>query len=105
MGIIGVFLPILPTTPFVILSAWCFVRSSKKAHAWLYRQPLFGPALKNWDEKRAISRRAKLLAVSMILVSLTVMWLRIQNQNVLLVATAVLVSVSIFIATRNEPTD
>lgn len=105
LGIVGIFLPILPTTPFIILSAWCFVRSSEKAHAWLYRQPLFGPALKNWDQKKAIARRAKILAISMILVSLTVMWLRIENQNILIIVTAILVSVSVFIATRNEPVD
>ncbi|WP_413577796.1 YbaN family protein [Bdellovibrio sp. HCB290] len=103
LGVIGAFLPILPTTPFLILSAFCFVRSSPKAHAWLYRQPLFGPALKDWDQKRAIARRAKILAIAMILVSLSVMWWRVENRTVVIVVSVVLLSVSLFVATRREP--
>jgi uncharacterized membrane protein YbaN (DUF454 family) len=102
LGIIGVFLPILPTTPFIILAAWCFVRSSERAHAWLYRQPLFGTALKNWDQKKAIARPAKLLAISMILVSIAVMWWRIANPYVTVSLSIVMVAVIVFIATRNE---
>lgn len=63
LGLIGAFVPLLPTTPFLLLSAWCFVRSSKKAHAWLYRQPYFSETLKNWNEYGAISRRSKMLAI------------------------------------------
>lgn len=102
LGIVGAFLPIVPTTPFVILAAWCFVRSSEKAHAWLYRQPVFGPALRNWDRNRAIARPAKIWAISMILISLSMAWWRVENSTVVVVITIVLVSVSIFIATRKE---
>ena len=102
LGIVGAFLPIVPTTPFVILAAWCFVRSSEKAHAWLYRQPVFGPALRNWDRNRAIARPAKIWAISMILISLSMAWWRVENSTVVVVITIVLMSVSIFIATRKE---
>ena len=104
LGFIGAFLPLLPTTPFVLLAAWCFVKSSPKAHQWIYRQPLIGTALKNWEENRAISRRAKIAAISLIALSaitigfkVEVMWLKI---TVLLILT----TVSIFIITRNENT-
>ncbi len=103
LGIIGAFLPIVPTTPFILLSAGCFLRSSEKAHAWLYRQPLFGKALRDWDQKKAIARRAKILAISMITVSVAVMWWRVPNTYLVSSLTILLAAISVFIATRNEP--
>ncbi|WP_210415692.1 YbaN family protein [Bdellovibrio sp. ZAP7] len=102
LGIIGAFLPVLPTTPFVLLSAWCFLRSSDKAHAWLYRQPLFGKALTDWDRNKAISRRTKVVAITMILCSLCFMWWTVPNTYLVVSLTVVLLAVSVFIATRNE---
>ncbi|QLY27310.1 YbaN family protein [Bdellovibrio sp. KM01] len=102
LGIIGAFLPVLPTTPFVLLSAWCFLRSSEKAHAWLYRQPLFGKALTDWDRNKAISRKNKVIAITMILFSLCFMWWSVPNTYLVASLTVVLLAVSIFIATRNE---
>lgn len=69
LGIIGAFLPIMPTTIFLIIAAWCFARSSPELEAWLLDHPMFGQTLRNWRERGAISRRAKLLACSMIAVS------------------------------------
>lgn len=100
LGVIGIFLPLLPTTPFLILSAWCFLKSSPKAHQWLYRQPKIGQALRDWDERGAIAFPTKILAVSMILISLAFMWWKVQNMWAKSVATLVMVSVSAFILTR-----
>ncbi|WP_413580762.1 YbaN family protein [Bdellovibrio sp. HCB288] len=102
LGVIGAFLPILPTTPFVILSAFCFVRSSPKAHGWLYNQPLFGKALSDWDQHRAISRRAKILAVSMMALSALIMWSRVNNDILNTVISLILFSVAVFIVSRKE---
>jgi uncharacterized membrane protein YbaN (DUF454 family) len=63
LGIVGAFLPILPTTPFMILAAGCFARSSPRLEAWLLSHPLFGPMLRDWRERGAIPRRAKMAAV------------------------------------------
>jgi uncharacterized protein len=63
LGIAGVVLPLLPTTPFVLLSAYCFARSSPRLHDWLVNHRIFGPLIRNWEQHRAISPRAKLLAV------------------------------------------
>lgn len=67
LGIIGAVLPVLPTTPFMLLAAYCFAKSSPRLHAWLLSHPVFGPAIVDWQAHGAISRRAKILAASMML--------------------------------------
>ena len=64
-GIVGIFLPLLPTTPFVLLAAYCFSRSSPRLEAWLLRHPRFGPMVRAWRARRAIPLRAKQLAWTM----------------------------------------
>jgi uncharacterized protein len=67
LALIGVFLPILPTVPFLILAAFAFARSSQRLHRWIVTHPIYGPPVVDWQEKGAISRRAKWFAcVSMI---------------------------------------
>jgi len=69
LGTLGVVLPLLPTTPFILLSAACFARSSEKWHRWLLANSTFGPMIRNWEENRCISRRVKIIGIlSMILV-------------------------------------
>jgi uncharacterized membrane protein YbaN (DUF454 family) len=63
LGLLGVALPVLPTTPFLLLAAGCFAKSSPRLHGWLLAHPAFGPPIRNWEENGAISRPAKRLAV------------------------------------------
>ena len=63
LGVIGAFLPVMPTVPFLLLALWAFARSSDRLHAWLLNHPRFGPPLRNWQEHGAIPARAKLLSV------------------------------------------
>lgn len=102
LGVVGVFLPLLPTTPFILLAAWCFLNSSEKAHRWMYRQPYFGKALKDWEKNRAIARPTKVLAISMIVFSVVFMWFKIDSLWVRYLVTALMVFVVVFIFTRNE---
>jgi uncharacterized membrane protein YbaN (DUF454 family) len=61
-GLVGIFLPLLPTTPLVLLSAFCFSRSSPRLERWLLEHRRFGPMIHNWRAHRAIPLRAKWLA-------------------------------------------
>jgi len=61
-GIVGIFLPLLPTTPFVLLAAYCFSRGSSRCERWLLAHPRFGPMVRDWRVYRAIPLRAKQLA-------------------------------------------
>ena len=69
LGLLGIPLPVLPSTPFILLSAWFFARSSEKWHQWLLRSEVFGPMIRNWEDKRCISRRTKIVAVGLMLVA------------------------------------
>lgn len=67
LGLIGVFLPLLPTTPFLLLASFFFVRSSPRSHAWLLKNRYFGPFLRDWHQHRAVRPGVKWLAVATVL--------------------------------------
>ena len=103
LGIIGAFLPVIPTTPFLILSAYLFSKSSPRFHRWLLELPMAGPALADWNDNRVIRPRAKILCLSMITLSLCTMWIYAQVPIALKIAiTLILVSVGCFVVTRKS---
>ena len=64
LAVLGAFLPLLPTTPFLLVAAWAFGRSSHRLRQWLYDSKLFGPLLQNWQKHGAIPPWAKAMAVA-----------------------------------------
>jgi uncharacterized membrane protein YbaN (DUF454 family) len=66
LGIIGIFVPLLPTTPFLLLAAACFVRSSDRSYRWLINHPWFGSYIHNYREHRAIPLRTKFTAIGVL---------------------------------------
>lgn len=68
LGLIGVVLPGLPTTPFVLLAAACYAKASPRLHAGLLNHRLTGPLLRDWEQHRSLTRRTKTIAVASMLV-------------------------------------
>lgn len=72
LGILGIVLPVLPTTPFLLLAAACYARASERFYLWLLRNPAFGPTIREWRRHRSIPRRTKWVAISLMTVSIIV---------------------------------
>lgn len=78
LGLVGVVLPVLPTTPFMIVALWCFSSSSQRFHRWLFNHRVFGPPLRRWLRERVIPLPVKLVASSAMLISLGYVLLSVQ---------------------------
>lgn len=103
LGVIGAFLPVMPTTPFLLLAVGCFARSSPKLEAWLMNHKTFGPPLRNWREKGAISRRAKIMAVSLMALSYAGFWFGSHPAPWLaMLVAALMIGPAIFMLTRPD---
>lgn len=72
LAVLGALLPVLPSTPFVLLAAACFARSSERFYAWVMNHRSFGPLVREWRHHRSIPYRAKLYAIALMSLSLTV---------------------------------
>ena len=68
LGVIGIVLPGLPTTPFILLAAACYAKASPRLHQWLLNHRWFGPMLSDWERDRSLTRRTKTVAVVSMLV-------------------------------------
>ncbi|MEL6876758.1 MAG: YbaN family protein [Pseudomonadota bacterium] len=101
LGAIGAFLPIFPTVPFLLLAVFCFARSNPKWEQKILEHPTWGPQIRDWRERRAINRRAKVLAVGAMATGAVVTWLTLGEPWVW-VSIAVLVIAGTWIVTRNE---
>lgn len=103
LGAIGVVLPILPTTPFILVAAFAFAQSSKRLHQWLLDHRLFGTLIADWRRYRAISRSAKIASiVSMIAIVALSVLLRVPTHAIVIQVVVLLITAT-FILTRPEP--
>ncbi len=102
-GVVGIVLPLLPTTPFLLLAAYCFARGSQRLHNWLVHHPRLGPPIRDWQRHGAISRRAKQLAMLAIGAVFLASYLFGAPTRVIIIQLVVLSAVSLFILTRPNP--
>ena len=72
LGIIGIILPLLPTTPFLLLAAYCYLRGSERMHRWLLGNKWFGEYIKNYQEKRGIPLKVKVWAISFLWITIAI---------------------------------
>ena len=79
LGFVGIFIPGIPTTIFLIIALWAFTKTSKKLRHWLLHHKRFGPILTNWQEYRVVPRRAKILMVTFMILSVILFHYSIQN--------------------------
>ncbi len=103
LGATGVFLPVLPTTPFLLLAAYAAARSSTRLHGWLLGHRVFGPLIRDWQAHRAVSRRAKVVASITMAASAVVLFA--VGPSLVLAAgiTALMASVAGWLWLRPEP--
>jgi len=103
IGLVGVVLPLLPTTVFLLIALWAFSKSSPRFHTWLYSHPRFGPVLHDWHMERAIPGYAKALALTMMGISVAVIGASSAPPAVVLVVSTGLGVVALWIVTRARP--
>ncbi len=102
VGIVGAFVPLLPTVVFMLLAAFCFARGSRRLHDWLLNHRRFGPPIRDWHENGAIRRPAKRMAMAAIALSFALSAGIGVRPWVLGLQALALGAVSIFILTRPE---
>ena len=100
LGILGIPLPLLPTTPFLLLAAFCFSRSSRKLHDWLMHHPTLGPPIHDWRRHGAIKTRTKVIATVMMVGAFVIAWAMKASAIALIAQLIVLPIVGLFIWSR-----
>jgi len=101
-GLAGVVLPLLPTTPFLLLAAFCFAKSSPRLHDWLVAHPQFGPLIENWRRHGSIDRRTKGIAVLVMAATFGISLALGVGPWILITQAVVLSAVAVFILTRPD---
>jgi uncharacterized membrane protein YbaN (DUF454 family) len=110
-GVLGMFVPMLPTTCFLLLATWCFARSSPRLHAWMYQNRWFGEYLRDYSEGRGIPKALKIGSLSImwltigtsVVFAISVLWVRLLLVAIALVITAHVVSLRNSRALAAEP--
>jgi uncharacterized membrane protein YbaN (DUF454 family) len=104
LAIAGAVLPLLPTTPFLLLATYAFARSSKRLHSWLLDHKIFGNLIKNWQRNGSIDRRTKLVSVTAMFAVLGVSWGLGVGSILLIVQAGVLLLAAAFVLSRPSVT-
>lgn len=102
LGVVGLILPLMPGTIFLILAAGCFARSSRRLEAWIENHPKYGPTVVAWRRHGAIPRKAKYLAIGMMTLSFVALAIAHPPALWFWLTGAVLLVCALFVATRPE---
>ena len=97
LGFIGVFVPGIPTTIFLIIALWAFTKSSEKLRYWLLNHKRFGPILNNWQEHKVVPRRAKILMGVLMSLAVILFYYSLQSLILTIGLIIILVSVAIYV--------
>lgn len=103
LGAAGMVLPLLPTTPFLLVAAWSAPKGSPQLGRWLRNHPRFGPPLQAWRTERAIPARAKVVAVLLLMTSWGLLWWLRSAPGVLVFTALLFIAVAGFVLTRPSP--
>ncbi|MFC7518098.1 YbaN family protein [Herbaspirillum sp. GCM10030257] len=97
LAILGVFLPLLPTTPFLLLASACYLRGSKRMHTWLLQAPVLGKVLSDYQQHRVIPRRAKVMAILLLWPSIAFSIYKVQKWPVTIFLIAIGIVVTVYL--------
>lgn len=103
LGIIGIVLPVVPTTPFILLAAFAAARGSERLHARMRNHPRFGTMLRDWERDGAVSRRAKYFATITMLGSAIILFVFTPHWWIAAIASAIMLGVAVWLWMRPEP--
>jgi len=103
LGLIGVVVPGMPTTVFILMAAWAAARSSPRLHHWLLNHRIFGPLLRNWENGRTVSRRAKWSATVTMAACAVIVWFTAHRVWLALLAIGCMATVLAWLWSRPPP--
>jgi uncharacterized membrane protein YbaN (DUF454 family) len=103
LGVIGAFLPLMPTTVFMLLALWLASKGSPRFARWIRQHPRFGPSILAWEQEGAISRRAKYLACAMLTFSAIVVFFSVEPLWLRSLVIPLLALIGLWLASRPEP--
>jgi hypothetical protein len=103
LGVIGIVVPGLPTTPFVLAAAWAAARGSRRLHDWLHAHRMFGPMIRDWEASGAVSRRAKWFATVTMLACALIMFATAPKWWMAATGTGIMAIVAVWLWLRPEP--
>lgn len=105
LGCVGILIPLLPTTPFLLLAVFAFAQSSERLHDWLVEHPILGIFIQDWRRYGAINRRAKLVSVVSMVAVFALSLILGLTTPVLIVQAVALAGAATFVLTRPSPPD
>ena len=100
LGLVGVVLPGLPTTPFVLLAAACYAKASPRLHGWLLNHRFLGPMVRDWEQHRSLTRRTKTVAIGSMVVMVGLSAWGFRHQPLVLTALLAVAAIGLIVVAR-----